>query len=109
MVKLLLDESIPRKLISLFPTTYDVRTVPMMGWAGTKNGKLLQLAGENGFRALLTADRGIEYQQHVPGLPIMVIVLLAHRTHFKDLMPLVPRVVTLLESDSITGLFRVSG
>ena len=60
-MKLLLDESIPRQLVSDFPDTVEVTTVQKMDWAGTKNGVLLGLAAESGFDALVTADKGIEY------------------------------------------------
>jgi hypothetical protein len=44
-----------------------------LGWAGIKNGVLLQRA--NGpFDALLTVDQGIEYQQNLAGLSISVVV-----------------------------------
>ena len=47
-MKLLLDESIPRQLLSDFPETLEVTTVQKMGGAGTKNGVLLGLAAESG-------------------------------------------------------------
>ena len=61
-MKLLLDESVPRKLASYFPDPLKIFTVPDMGWTGTSNGTLLALAAEHNFFALITADRGIEYQ-----------------------------------------------
>lgn len=108
MIRLLLDESIPRKLISFFPANFDVRKVPMMGWAGTKNGRLLRLAHEHEFKALVTADRGIEYQQNFLEIPIFIIVLLAHRTHIRELAPLIPSVLELLQGDSVAGVYRIS-
>jgi hypothetical protein len=38
-----------------------------MGWAGIKNGAVLNLA-DGQFDALLTVDQGIEYQQNLSGL-----------------------------------------
>ena len=32
-MRLLLDESVPRRLETAFPAAYEVRTVPQMGWA----------------------------------------------------------------------------
>jgi hypothetical protein len=43
---------------------HDVSTVAEMGWAGIKNGDLLNVA-EGQFDVLLTVDRGIEYQQNM--------------------------------------------
>ena len=73
-MKLLLDEALPRQPGSFFPTSYEVRTVPQMGWAGAKNGILLQLAADCHFDAFITADQSIEYQQNVDTLPIAVKV-----------------------------------
>lgn len=97
-MKLLLDESIPRKLSGLFPEAIEISSVPEMGWAGTKNGQLLTLAAEHEFTALVTADRGIEYQQNLANLPITIVVLVAYRTRFDDLAPLIPKVMGLLKT-----------
>ena len=107
-MKLLLDESIPRKLKSYFPDRFIVSTVPQMGWAGTKNGKLLALAADDNFSVLITSDRGMEYQQNLASLPITIIVLSAYRTRVADLSPLIPQVVELLNSDPELGVYRVA-
>ncbi|HUF42158.1 MAG TPA: DUF5615 family PIN-like protein, partial [Verrucomicrobiae bacterium] len=44
-MRVLLDECVPRRLKSELPG-HDVRTVPEVGWSGTKNGPLLRLAGQ---------------------------------------------------------------
>ena len=107
-MKLLLDESIPRKLSAYFPPEFDIHTVPQQGWAGTKNGELLSLAAENGYRALITADRGIEHQQDLRQLQITIIVLIAHRTRLDDLAPLVPRAIEVLQSRDAIGVYHVA-
>lgn len=107
-MKLLLDESIPRKLASCFPSEIEVRTVPQMDWAGTKNGKLLALAAEAGFEALVTADRGIEYQHNPKSLPLSVVILQSYRTRFQDLEPLVPLAIRALKERSTVGVFSVA-
>ena len=71
-VKLLLDESIPRQLSRFFPSNYEVYTVQQMGWAGSKNGELLELARTHCFSALLTVDRGFEFQPNIKLLPLPV-------------------------------------
>jgi hypothetical protein len=95
-MKLLLDESVPRQLDSDFPEAIDVTTVQKMGWAGTKNGALLKLAAECGFDALLTTEKGIEFQHNLDSLCLPIIVLSSYRTRWQDLQPLVPDVVSLL-------------
>ena len=64
-MKLLLDESLPRDLATCFPDTFEIKTVPGMGWSGSENGKLLTLAADAGFKALITVDKNIEYQQNL--------------------------------------------
>jgi predicted nuclease of predicted toxin-antitoxin system len=56
-MKLLLDESLPRRLRDHLPG-HDVATVQECGWAGTTNGKLLSLA-ESDYEAFLTADQNL--------------------------------------------------
>jgi predicted nuclease of predicted toxin-antitoxin system len=107
-MKLLLDESIPRRLAASFPDIFDVTTVRDMGWSGMKNGDLLRLSGERGFLALITADQGIEYQQKLSALPLAVIVLHAHRTRLQDLVPLMPKIVDLLKRSIGKDVYHVA-
>ena len=79
-----------------------------MGWAGTKNGELLQLAANGGFCALITADQGIEYQQNLTNLPVSIIVLIARRTRLADLLPLIPRVVEILDQNHEVGIYHAT-
>jgi hypothetical protein len=106
-MKLLLDESVPRQLASDFPESIEVTTVQKMGWAGTKNGALLKLAAENGFDALLTADKGIEFQHNPDALYLPIIVLSSFRTRWQDVQPLVPDVVDLLELGMDARVYHV--
>ena len=59
-MKLLLDESLPRRLKKEL-SQHDVTTVPERGWAGKTNGELLELASGS-FDVSITADQGLEYQ-----------------------------------------------
>ena len=47
---------------------------PGHGWASTKNGKLLALAGQE-FDVFLTADQNVRYQQNLKGRQIAILVL----------------------------------
>ena len=62
-MRLLFDESIPYRLRRFLPN-HSVRTVVEMGWGGTKNGKLLALAGTQ-FDALITVDKNMQHQQNL--------------------------------------------
>jgi predicted nuclease of predicted toxin-antitoxin system len=106
MTKLLLDESVPRRFASRLPSQYEIKTVQSLGWSGTKNGELLRLAQENGFIALITADKNIEYQQNLDNLPCPIIVLNAYRTRLEDLELLIPELLQVLEME-ISGVIHV--
>lgn len=95
-MRLLLDESVPRRLGVSFPADYEVRTVPQMGWAGTANGALLRLAADRGFDALVTVDRGVAHEQSPDDLPIAVVIMIGARSRLDELQPLVPEVVGVL-------------
>ncbi len=103
----MLDESTPRRLAFLFPESFEVSTVQQMGWVGTQNGILLQLASEHQFNALVTVDQGFEYQQNVNALPIPVVIMIAQTNRLQDLQPLVSDVVSILNSDPDFGFYRV--
>ena len=106
-MKLLLDESVPRRLAASFPAAYTVRTVQEMGWAGTGNGRLLALAAGEGFEAMITVDRGIECQQNPDTLPIPVVIMLAGRNRLAELLPLVPPVLDVLSGELQKRVYRV--
>ena len=107
-MKLLLDESIPRRLADHFPTDMDVRTGPQMGWAGMKNGELLALAAAEGFTALITADKGIEFQQNSSSVPLSVVIMRSYRTRLDDLIPLIPQAIEILRNDSEIGIYTIA-
>ena len=106
-MKLLLDESVPRRLALSFPEPFALRTVQEMGWAGTGNGLLLEFAAAEGFDALVTVDRGIEHQQNVSKLAVPVIIMLAPRNRLAELQPLVPDVTSLLSNPLENRIYRV--
>ncbi|MBW4633884.1 MAG: DUF5615 family PIN-like protein [Iphinoe sp. HA4291-MV1] len=93
-MKLLLDECIDRKLAREF-IDYEVKTVPIMGWAGIKNGQLLAFA-EAEFDVFITVDRNLSFQQNLPQFNIAVIVLHASSNRLADLKPLAPKVLDIL-------------
>ena len=107
-MKLLLDESVPRRLGGFFPDAFEVRTAQRMGWAGSTNGDLLRRAAAHGFDAFITADRGIEYQQNPDRLPIPVLVLIAPRTRVQELRVLVPRVVDVVTGNLQRRFYRIT-
>ena len=105
-MRILLDECLPRKLKRDLPG-HDIVTVPEMGWASIKNGKLLELA-KNNFDVFLTADQNLEYQQNLGAYQIAVIVLVTHDIRLKALRYLIPELSRALETVQVGDLVHVS-
>ena len=82
--RVLLDESVPHDLL-LHLGSLDVTTVQALGWAGIKNGALLQAACEAGYHVLITVDRRMEYQQNISASSLALVVLRARSTRLIDL------------------------
>jgi predicted nuclease of predicted toxin-antitoxin system len=62
-MKLLLDETLPRRLKRDFPE-HEIYTVRDKGWDGKRNGELIQLMIAENFDALLTFDKNLQHQQN---------------------------------------------
>jgi predicted nuclease of predicted toxin-antitoxin system len=75
-VKVLLDENLDHALRRLLGH-HEVVTVAYMGWAGLKNGELLQTAEDNGIDVLLTGDGTLTYEQNLTGRRIAIVALSA--------------------------------
>ena len=104
-MRVLLDECLPRKLKNDL-SGHDGRTVPDMGWAGKKNGELLQLAARQ-FDVFLTIDRSLEYQQNIALVRIVIIALVAGSNRLEDLRPLMPKVLAALTQAQPGQIIRV--
>jgi hypothetical protein len=105
-MRLLLDESVPRKLRFAL-VKYEVRTVVEMGWSGCKNGELLSLAAAD-FDVFITVDKNLPYQQNAAALPIAVVVLDALSNDLSSLLPLVPAMERTLGTIAPRTFVRVS-
>lgn len=93
-MRILLDESVPGRLGPLL-VGHTATTVQRQGWASIKNGKLLALAADE-FDVLLTADKGMEYQQNLATLPVSILIVLARSNRIEDLKPAVPAILAAL-------------
>ena len=106
-MRLLLDESLPRRLAREL-LGHEVDNVRAQGWGGVENGTLLQYAAEAGFDALITSDRGLEFEQNLDTLPLTVVIVLAPSNSIHDLVPLMPDVLAAIsENEGETTLLRV--
>ena len=104
-MRLLLDESVPRRLRLALPA-HTVKTAVEMGWGGVKNGSLLALAAAE-FEAFITVDRNLPYQQNVATLPLTVIVLVARSNELQALLLLVPRLEEALATLQPRSLVQI--
>ncbi len=95
-MRILLDENLNWRLERLLPG-HDVKSVPRIGWAGLKNGKLLARAQEE-FDVLITMDGSMASQQNLAHLPLAIVALCAPSNRLEDTSPLVPKVLALLPS-----------
>lgn len=106
MIKILLDECLPKKLkyrVEELDPDFDVHTVPEVGWAGAKDGPLLTKA-EKYFDVFVTSDRNLSFQQPVKDSQIHVLLLIAPTNIYEDLLPLVKKVGPIIK-DYKSGQF----
>ncbi len=93
-VRILLDECVDRRLTASIEG-HEVTTVPRRGWAGKKNGELLQLDASE-FDVFITVDSNLTDQQNLQQLDLAVAVLIAPTNRLADLQPLVPKMLDRL-------------
>jgi len=105
-VKILLDENLDWRLQSDLPG-HEVKSVPLIGWAGLKNGALLSQA-EKEFDVLLTMDSNMVHQQNLAKYQIAIIALKAKSNRLADTRPLMAKVLTILSSANPGTLTIVS-
>lgn len=105
-MRVLPDEQLPVDFTEVL-SGHTVDTVVSRGWAGIKNGDLLQRMRDE-YDALLTMDRGIEFQQNLSGLPFGVLLLRAPSNRIVHLRPLVPTILDVLSQLSPGQVRRIS-
>src|SRR5207237_7885234 len=106
-MRILLDESLPRRLRTSFPG-HEVATVAEAGWPGLENGELLRLAASR-FGLFVTADQSLQYQQNLSSLPLSVAVLAAANNRLEALLPLVAQLVARLDDLPARTFVRCDG
>ncbi|MCY4484446.1 MAG: DUF5615 family PIN-like protein [Spirochaetaceae bacterium] len=108
LIRILLDENLDWRLGRLFDNEYEVRSVGGIGWSGMRNGELLA-AAERQFDVLVTMDRSIEHQQHLPRYDLAVVLVVSVSNRLKDTAQLVPAIESVLSSRIEPGLlYRVA-
>ncbi|MBC7770740.1 MAG: DUF5615 family PIN-like protein [Phycisphaerales bacterium] len=104
-----LDECIDWRLARHL-TGQDVKTAREMGWTTIKNGELLRLVAAQ-FDVFVTVDRNLSFQQNIPTYSVAVVVLRARSNRLKDLLPLVPELLSAIASapkGAVTTIERLS-
>jgi predicted nuclease of predicted toxin-antitoxin system len=78
-MRILLDECVPWPMQRLL-SAHSCTTVQAQGWAGIRNGELLQRAEAN-FDLFITSDQNIRYQQNLSGQAIAILELSTNDLH----------------------------
>ena len=106
-MRILLDESLPRRLRRAFPG-HEVVTVVEAGWSGVENGELLRLAATR-FDIFVTADQNLQYQQNLSALPITVAILVAPNNKLESLRAPAAELLARIESLPPRSLVQCGG
>jgi len=107
VVRILLDEQLPVDLAAALEG-HNVDTVAGRGWTGVTNGELLRRMGGE-YDALVTMDRGIEFQQNLTTLSVGVLLIRASSNRMAHLQPLVPAILSTLPALKAGELHRIGG
>jgi hypothetical protein len=86
---------------------HEVSTVQGVGWAGKRNGELLELVRSSEFEVVVTTDQNIEKQQNIRKAGVRVVVLIAKSNKLGALLPLVPRLKEALRKVTPDEVLRV--
>ena len=105
MKRVLLDENVDRKLKHSFEPQYEVVTVREHGWSGKKNGELLP---EAEFDVLVTPDRNMEHQQHLPKYNLAVVLIVSRSSRRADIEPAMREVNRAVEEAQPGRLITVA-
>lgn len=104
-MRVLLDEQLPLDLAAALQG-HSVDTVVGRGWMGITNGELLRrMRGE--YDALVTMDRGVEFQQNLTTVPFGVLLVRAPSNRMVHLQPLVPAILDALPALKPGQLHRI--
>ena len=106
-MRVLLDEQLPLDLAAAL-VGHSVDTVAGRGWTGITNGELLRRM-EGQYDALVTMDRGIEFQQNLTSATVGVLLLRAPSNRMAHLQPLVSTILDALPALKAGQLHRIGG
>ncbi len=107
-MKILLDESLPRKLRNDFVEEHEVWTVRDMDWLGKRSGELLKLMNEQNFELFVTVDRNLPYQQNLQGIALTICILRAKDNTRETLRLLIPNLFNRLAERNQPNVIEIS-
>ena len=108
-MRVLIDEQLNWRVARVFSDAHEVYSVREMGWTGMRNGDLLD-AAEREFDVLITMDRNMEHQQHLPQYNLAVILLIARSNRLEDTEKFVPEIEDVLATGVESGqVYQLTG
>ncbi len=108
-MRVLIDEQLNWRIARVFSDVHEVFSVRDMGWTGMRNGDLLE-AAEQEFDVLVTMDRNMEYQQHLPRYNLAVILLVSKSNRLEDTEKFVPAIEDVLAKGVERGqVYQLTG
>jgi len=93
-MRVIIDENVPHPLLRHL-SHHTTTSVQHEGWAGIKNGQLLQLV-EGHFDVFILGDKNFRYQQNLFGREIAIVEVFTIR--WPLLEPLIPAIVSAVDS-----------
>jgi PIN like domain len=85
-MRIIIDECVPSLVKKSLPER-EIVSVQDMGWAGIKNGRLLQLVAEL-FDVFVTSDKNIRHQQNLASFAVSILVLPSNQVPvIRELLP----------------------
>ncbi len=101
-MRVIIDENVPHPLLRHF-THHSTTSVQNEGWAGIKNGELLNLI-EGRFDVFILGDKNLRYQQNLKGRHIAIVEIFTIR--WPHLQPFIPAVIAAVDS-AIPGSYVI--
>ena len=102
-MRILLDECVPWPLHRLL-SSHSCTSVQAEGWAGIRNGDLLQRA-EAHFDLFITSDQNIRYQRNLAGRRLAILELSTNDLHrIQAASALIQETIETIRSDEFKRL-----
>ncbi|MFZ1342268.1 hypothetical protein [Thiothrix eikelboomii] len=105
-MKVVIDECLPKRLASLIQDA-EVKTVPQLGLAGTKDKELLVKLEALQIDVFITIDGNLEFQQNFKNRSFGTVIIRAISNRFQDLVVLEPELNLAIQQVSAGDVHRI--